>query len=251
MEVRSSGYDGRKVVVSVDILHSQKENKNARRRLRARQLDFTSPWIMVKLRRAGIVSGVSVGDAVKSWDVLRALEYIEENVPKEGAILDIGAYASELICALHRLGYSSIVGVDLNPKLSEMPFAEAIQYKVGDFMETPFPDATFDAVTAISVIEHGFRGEALLSELARVLKPNGVFLASVDYWPEKIDTGSLRPFEMDWCIFSAEELQTFIDVAEEYGLHSVGKMNFSATKPVITWRGLSYTFAMIVLQKRP
>jgi Methylase involved in ubiquinone/menaquinone biosynthesis len=51
-----------------------------------------------------------------------------------------------------------------------MPFADKIKYVVGDFMHTPFPDNSFDVVTAISVIEHGFNPDLLLKEMLRIVK---------------------------------------------------------------------------------
>jgi ubiquinone/menaquinone biosynthesis C-methylase UbiE len=43
--------------------------------------------------------------------------------------------------------------------------------------ELPFPDATFDAVTCLDVIEHTRDDRATLSELRRVTRPAGLLLA--------------------------------------------------------------------------
>lgn len=43
-----------------------------------------------------------------------------------------------------------------------MPHADAIHYEVADFMQTPFDDESFGAVTAISVNEHGLNSRRLL-----------------------------------------------------------------------------------------
>jgi SAM-dependent methyltransferase len=104
-------------------------------------------------------------------------------------------------------------------------------------------------VTAISVIEHGFQREKLLAEISRILKPKGFFIASVDYWPEKIDTDDVQAFGMDWTIFSKEDLSAFIREAAKYGLQPCGALEFDALDRVVKWKRKQYTFAWLVMQK--
>ena len=160
-----------------------------------------------------------------------------------------GAYASEILSVLHRMKYSNLTGVDLNPRIREMPFADPIRYEVADFMATPFPDGSFGAITAISVIEHGFRSERLLREISRLLRPGGYFIASFDYWPEKVDTTGMDIFCMDWRIFSKAEVLAFIEEARGYDLSSCGEIDLEAEEKVIHWGGKDYTFAWLALRK--
>jgi SAM-dependent methyltransferase len=92
-------------------------------------------------------------------------------------VLDIGAFASEIPLILRTLGYARVSALDLNPAVTEMPFSGAIDYRVGDFLRAPYADGFFGAITAISVIEHGFDGDALVSEVRRLLRPGGYFVA--------------------------------------------------------------------------
>jgi SAM-dependent methyltransferase len=197
-----------------------------------------------------MAKGVTIGDDRKSWDVLKTIQFVQQHLPSDAPIVDIGAYASEVLCSLHRLGYKNLTGVDLNQELQRMPYADAIHYVISDFMHMPFKDSSFDAVTAISVIEHGLQGDALLAELSRVVKPGGFFIASVDYWPDKISTDGVQAFGMDWRIFSKDELLAFFVLAGEYGFSLVGELNLSALKPIITWQGKQYTFAWFALTRR-
>jgi SAM-dependent methyltransferase len=137
----------------------------------------------------------------------------------------------------------------MNPDLSKMPYSDQIRYEISDFMKTPFQDASFRAITAISVIEHGFCSDALLKELSRLLMPGGFFIASFDYWPEKIDTSTIKLFGMDWRIFSERDLNDFVQEASEYGFSPVGKINHTAGDKVIHWGGQQYTFGWLVLEK--
>ena len=201
------------------------------------------------LRRLGLVRGIVMGDIIKSWDVLSTVKFIESNVKKGEPILDIGCYSSEILASLHNVGYSNLTGADLNPHLNRMPYQELIRYEVTNFMQTKFPDYSFKAIRSISVIEHDFDGQTLLKEMSRLLQPGGYFIASFDYWPEKIDTTGIQFFDMDWKIFSKEEVANFVNEAAVYDLSPVGEMNYGGKDKPIDCAGKKYTFGWLVLKK--
>ena len=231
------------------VLKFKSEIQSARDEMRRSGISCLTPWIRKWLNTIGFCNEVTLGDIVKSWDVLRTANFIRDHLPRETPVLDVGAYASEILSVLYRMKYSNLTGVDLNPRVKEMPFAEHIRYEVADFMATPFPDGSFGAVTAISVIEHGFRSERLLREISRLLRPGGYFIASFDYWPEKVDTTGTDIFGMDWRIFSITEVVAFIEEARAYGLSSCGEIDLEAKEKVIHWGGKDYTFAWLALRK--
>lgn len=235
--------------MSMEVLQGKLQIKRSRQELRGKHASLVSSPLTRFLRRLGVVGGVTVGDNVKSWDVLSTLSFIESHVQKNEPILDIGCYSSEVIVALHNLGYSKLAGADLNPNLNKMPFQDSIRYEVVDFMRTKFEDAYFQAITSISVIEHGFNGLALLKEMSRLLKPGGYFIASFDYWPEKIDTSGMKFFNMDWKIFSKQDVMHFVSDAANFGLLPVGEMHCDAQEKTIEFGGKHYTFAWLVLKK--
>jgi SAM-dependent methyltransferase len=231
------------------VLKFKSEIRSARDEMRRSGISSLTPWIRKYLNTIGLFGGVAVGDAIKSWDVLKTACFIQDHLSRETPVLDVGAYASEILSVLHRMKYTSLTGVDLNPRVKEMPFAGHIRYEVADFMATPFPDASFGAVTAISVIEHDFQSERLLREISRLLRPGGYFIASFDYWPEKVDTTGVDIFGMDWRIFSKAEVLVFIEEARLYGLSSCGEIDLEAGERVIHWGGKDYTFALLAFQK--
>ena len=235
--------------MSATVLLKRPEIKTARDGLRRLGISCIAPWPIYLLRRFGILGGVNLGDPLKSWDILTSATFIRERLPRDAPILDIGTYASEILSVLHRMKYSHLAGVDLNPRIEEMPFADRIRYEVADFMATPFPDGSFGAITAISVIEHGFRSGRLLREISRLLRPGGYFIASFDYWPEKVDTTGMDIFGMDWRIFSKAEVLAFIEEARAYGLSPCGEIDLEAGEKVIHWGGKDYTFAWLALQR--
>jgi len=236
--------------MSVEVLKSRAQIDQARDELRRRRLYFTSSSWQRLWRKLGVSSGINVGHKLKSWDVLKTAIFIEKNVSKSEPILDIGAFASELLYVLHHLQYSNLTGVDLNPDIKKMAYADCVRYEVSDFMHTRFEPGSFGAITAVSVIEHGFNGKALLAEASRLLRPRGFFIASFDYWPEKMDTSAISLFGMDWKIFSEREVQGFLDEAVDYNLYPHGEINLGAQKRPIRFAHKDYTFAWLVLQKR-
>ena len=213
------------------------------------QLDRTPSLLRSLLTSLGLGHGMAVGDMVKSWDVLATVDFLVEHVKKDQPVLDIGCYASEVLIALHALGYSHLAGVDLNPHLSRMPYQDSIRYEVADFRHTPFEDASFQAITSISVIEHGFDGPALLKEMSRLLKVGGYLITSFDYWPAKIDTTGTTFFGMEWRIFSREEVIQFVADAASHGLKPVGELTFDSKDSPIATAGKQYTFGWLVLQR--
>jgi SAM-dependent methyltransferase len=235
--------------MSAEVLLSQTQNTEARTEMTRRGLSCTSSLFTRAMRKFHVLGGVSIGDPNKSWDVLKTIEFIEKNVLPDKAVLDIGAYGSEILYLLHRLNYSNLTGIDLNPKIVLMPHQDTIRYFNGDFLKTPFDNASFDAVTAISVIEHGFNSYKILTELSRLTKPGGYIIASVDYWPNKIDTSGMNPFGMPWNIFSKDELLIFFKEAESFGFHLCGNAQLDVMEPSIKWKGKRYTFAWFSLKK--
>jgi len=69
--------------------------------------------------------------------------------------------------------------VDLSPGMIERAEAThpAVEFALADAQALPFPDATFDVVTARHMLYHVPDIGKALSEMRRVLKPGGYFLA--------------------------------------------------------------------------
>lgn len=233
----------------MQVLLTKDQIGDARRVMHKRGISAIDTPLRHLMRALRLVNGVSVGDHQKSWDVLSTVEFIEKNVGKSEAIADLGCYASEVLISLHKLGYTNLTGIDLNPKLSEMPYRESIRYEVCNFMETAFPAETFKVITSISVIEHGYAPQSLLAEASRLLQPGGFFIASFDYWPNKIDTTGTTFFGMDWLIFSRKDVEQFIELASGFGFQPTGELQFLGKERTISCAGKDYTFATLMMRK--
>lgn len=114
-------------------------------------------------------------------------------------VLDLGCGEGRHTIASYMHGHVHAVGVDLcfddllSAKQRWLPFKQSaaaekhFSLSAADAMQLPFADNTFDKVICSEVLEHIADYKAVLQEIERVLKPGGLFCASVPRgWPERI-----------------------------------------------------------------
>jgi len=95
--------------------------------------------------------------------------------------LDVGCGGGILAEEFARLG-CKVTGIDPVPEaikaaqLHASLSGLAIEYKVGSGENLPFEKASFDVVACCDVLEHVDDVERVASEIARVIKPGGLFL---------------------------------------------------------------------------
>jgi 2-polyprenyl-6-hydroxyphenyl methylase/3-demethylubiquinone-9 3-methyltransferase len=95
-------------------------------------------------------------------------------------VLDVGCGGGFLAEALARAG-AEVSGVDLSAGTIETAQCHArrqglaVDYRVADAADLPFPDGAFDAVLSSDFLEHvSDHLDAVVAEQARVLRPEGV-----------------------------------------------------------------------------
>ena len=93
-------------------------------------------------------------------------------------LLDVGCGAGNMIHHLSRYGRVKGLDIDERPvKIARQRGYDVDQYDVTQPL--PFDPATFDAVTALDVIEHNEDDLAILADSYRVLKPGGHIIITV------------------------------------------------------------------------
>ena len=95
-------------------------------------------------------------------------------------LLDVGCGGGLLSEELARVGFE-VTGIDPAPETIETARAHAatskldIEYRIGSGEQLPFPDASFDHVACCDVLEHVDDVDRVIGEIARVLRPDGLF----------------------------------------------------------------------------
>jgi SAM-dependent methyltransferase len=75
--------------------------------------------------------------------------------------------------------------VDISAPALKMLSERGGQVTLGEVTALPFPDATFELVCALDIIEHVEDEDGALSEISRVAKPGGVLLISTPLHPSR------------------------------------------------------------------
>lgn len=162
----------------------------------------------------GGVLEASYFDAIDRFDMKFARTmWIYDNVRRGSSLLDLGC--GEGLLALLKRKDVFLAGIDLSPELVEMAARNGYDdARVGQLTELPFEDGSFDYVVSLDVFGHvDFADkDALLAEIKRVLRPDGVTMHGIESLDPK-----LHP---DYATASPEKLAEFIAVDGHIGLES-------------------------------
>ncbi|KAA3607530.1 MAG: class I SAM-dependent methyltransferase [Planctomycetota bacterium] len=110
-----------------------------------------------------------------------------------GFMLDIGTGPGHLpILICERIAGTKVLGLDLSENMlrlarghaGQSPFADRLQFEIGDAKGLNFPDHHFDTVYSNTILHHIPDPAPFLKEAWRVLKPGGTFLIRDLFRPE-------------------------------------------------------------------
>ncbi len=118
--------------------------------------------------------------AVRRGKVVRMLG------PRPGRVLDVGCGPGVMVGPVIERG-GTLTGVDLSPEMvaaaskraKALGVADRCEFKTGSADQLPFDDDSFDAVTAMGVLEYVPDDAKALAEMARVVRPGGVVIVTV------------------------------------------------------------------------
>ena len=128
----------------------------------------------------GLNRVISLGIDIK-WRK-KVVEIVGKNNPKQ--ILDIATGTGDLAIMMAKLNPDRIVGLDISSgmlevgkqKIAAANLSNKIEMIVADSEEMPFEDNTFDAITVSFGVRNFANLDKGITEIARVLKHNGVLV---------------------------------------------------------------------------
>ena len=126
-----------------------------------------------------------------------------------------------------------------------------IVYEHSDITRTKFSNGFFDAVTCLSVIEHGVDLDAYFKEMSRIIRDGGILITSTDYYDAPIDTKGQEAFGVPIHVFTRDEIAQALELATQCGFSLVSPLELGSAEKVVHWKqyDLRYTFIVFSLQK--
>ena len=107
------------------------------------------------------------------WRYRHSIPFVEG-----GRLLDIGCGNGRELYKLKRMGWETY-GVEINEEASERARSEGLWVFTGDLFKANFPDQFFDVVRMSFVLEHLSNPRETLTEIKRILRPQGRIYISI------------------------------------------------------------------------
>lgn len=137
---------------------------------------------------------------------------------KENRLLDIGCGAGGLLLAARKNGWDA-QGLDVAEQATEYVRKLGFEVFHGELQQAEFPAQHFDVITAAEILEHLSEPRLLVQEVARLLRPGGLFWTTTPHARGL----SARVLGLKWrCVWPPEHLQIFSVAGMRALLRDVG-----------------------------
>ena len=121
----------------------------------------------------------------RDWEYAFVYYHLQQSLHNKTAprILDAGCgFTFFPFQVAKTITQSQVIGVDMDPQLSDFyrDPSSGVQLLLSDIRKLPFPDASFDAIYCVSVLEHTSEYATIADEFKRLLKPGGACIVTFD-----------------------------------------------------------------------
>lgn len=111
-----------------------------------------------------------------------------------GTLLDLGCSSGSFLESVYSEQWK-LYGIEMSSAGAKMAEARSrAKVYVGDILNAPFPEETFDVITCFDVLEHLYEPQKVMQKVAGWLKPDGIFYVQVP----NIDSAEARVFGSYW-----------------------------------------------------
>lgn len=132
----------------------------------------------------------------------KVLQLVADKNPK--TVLDIATGTGDLAILMTKTSAEKIIGLDISAgmlevgrnKIKAKKLSDKIEMILADSENMPFEDNTFDAITVAFGVRNFENLEKGLTEILRVLKPNGIFVILETSVPDK------TPYKQGYTFYS-------------------------------------------------
>lgn len=136
----------------------------------------------------------------------RSVRLLWQYLASPRRVLDVGCATGDLLAAIRAAGNSNVTGVEPGEEAAAAARRRGVHVVSGDLLSAGFPAEAFDTVLLSHTIEHVSDPATLLTEINRVLAPDGVLII----WMPNADSLEATLFGRFWIGYDApRHLTTF------------------------------------------
>ncbi len=130
-------------------------------------------------------------------------------------VLEIGCGAGAIAAHLSNKYQMDVIGTDLDPEMIAMArkyheTRENLSFAEADATKLPFVNDEFDLVISVKVLHHIGDWRGALTEIGRVLKPNGLFLFD-DLAGSRLVARILRGVAEKYGVYTLNDIISFLE----------------------------------------